>query len=324
MDTQLDPYADTGTDGGTGTGTGVRDDGRRPNVAGDLPTLFRAAPMFGRAVAGYDRYQVDTYVQWAEDELATAEREREHLLARFLRTQADLDDARRLLAHSPGGGELLQLSARIGSMLAAAADEADGIRADARAERSAACAEARRVVTRAGTVLAEAGQRARRLADEAATAAAEVIADAGRRLDAAEATRRAAAEEAAALRAELRLLERRAEEAAEAVRQRAARDADDALLRARADAVRLLAAGREQRRRADEQAAAARDRADRAAADRRAALLAEVAGLERRRAALADEVARLSAAVPLPPRAPDGLRRVLVRLRPRRRPLPAS
>ena len=41
--------------------------------------------MFGRAVAGYDRFQVDTYVRWAEDELATADREREHLMALYLR-----------------------------------------------------------------------------------------------------------------------------------------------------------------------------------------------------------------------------------------------
>ena len=52
-------------------GTGPLDS-RRPNVSGDLPTVFRAAPMFRRSLSGYDRFQVDTYVQWAEDELASA------------------------------------------------------------------------------------------------------------------------------------------------------------------------------------------------------------------------------------------------------------
>src|SRR3954447_19266506 len=82
---------------------------RRPHVSGDLPTVFRAAPMFRRAVAGYDRFQVDTYVQWAEDELATAEREREHLVARHLDTRAALEEARQLLSHSSGGQEFLRL-----------------------------------------------------------------------------------------------------------------------------------------------------------------------------------------------------------------------
>src|SRR3712207_8786819 len=65
----------------------------RPNVSGDLPTLFRAGPQFRRTLTGYDRFQVDTYVQWAEEELATADREREHLEARQLRTSAALQEA---------------------------------------------------------------------------------------------------------------------------------------------------------------------------------------------------------------------------------------
>ena len=38
-------------------------DHRRPNVSGDLPTLLDSAPMFRRAVVGYDLFQVDTYVR---------------------------------------------------------------------------------------------------------------------------------------------------------------------------------------------------------------------------------------------------------------------
>src|SRR3712207_2094934 len=97
----------------------------RPNVSGDLPTVLSAAPMFNRAVAGYDRFQVDTYVRWAEDELATAEREHERLQARYLHTRAALDEAGELLSHSSGGGEFLRLSRRVGSLLAAAADQAE-------------------------------------------------------------------------------------------------------------------------------------------------------------------------------------------------------
>src|SRR3954447_4221191 len=119
---------------------------QRPNVSGDLPTVLEAAPMFRRTVAGYDRFQVDTYVRWAEDELATASREREHLMAAHLRTRAALDEANELLTHSAGGGELLQASRRIGSMLATAADEAADMHAEAQAARTAAEAEAERLV----------------------------------------------------------------------------------------------------------------------------------------------------------------------------------
>src|SRR4051812_35753284 len=84
-----------------------------PNFSGDLPTVLGAAPMFRRALVGYDRFQVDTYVQWAEQELATADREREHLLARHLRMRTVLEDARELLSRSPGGADFLQLSRRM-------------------------------------------------------------------------------------------------------------------------------------------------------------------------------------------------------------------
>src|SRR3954452_2089081 len=140
--------------GATGTDAdgGPLDCGR-PNGSGDLPTVLQAAPMFRRVVACYDRCQVDTYVRWAEDELATADRERERLLVRHLRTEAALADARRLIAHSSGGAEVLRLSGRLGSVLAAAADEADGLRADAEADRAAAAAHAARTVARADQLL---------------------------------------------------------------------------------------------------------------------------------------------------------------------------
>ena len=149
-------------------GTGSPDRSR-PNVSGDLPTVFEAAPMFRRTLAGYDRFQVDTYVQWAEDELLTSAREREHLVERHLRTRADLEEARQLLSHSSEGGEFLRLSRRIGSMLAAAADEAESMRAEGEAVRSVASTQAEEMVTLAERVLADAVAEAGRMVAAAAT-----------------------------------------------------------------------------------------------------------------------------------------------------------
>jgi cell division septum initiation protein DivIVA len=264
----------------------------RPTLSGDLPTVLAAAPMFRRALVGYDRFQVDTYVRWAEDELATAEREHEHQAARQLRTHADLEEARELLSHSPGGADFLQLSRRMGTMLAAATDEAEAIRADAEARAGRIGADAERV-------LADAGAEAARLVAEAVARAEETTAEAGRVADAAERTRREARAEAAAQRKNARAVARRAEQHAEQVRQRAVADAVAARLQARDDVVRLLSTGRDERRRADEAAAATRQRLDADAAAHRARLLAEVAELEQRRAVLSAEPARMADAPPV-------------------------
>src|SRR4051794_17426355 len=158
---------------------GARED-RRPNVSGDLPTVLQAGPMFRRAVVGYDRFQVDTYVRWAEDELVTADREREHLVARILRMQADLEQNRQLLSHSAAGGEFLEVSRRIGTLLAAAADEAESLHADAEADRSVASEQLEQSFARADELLAEAATEADRLVTEAATEAAATLAEARR------------------------------------------------------------------------------------------------------------------------------------------------
>ncbi|MCF6507318.1 hypothetical protein E9549_07835 [Blastococcus sp. MG754426] len=274
-----------------------------PNVSGDLPTLFRAAPMFRRALAGYDRFQVDTYVQWAEDELATAEREREHLLDRCLQTRTALDEAHRLLDHSAGGGELLRLSGRIGSMLAAAADEAQGMTAEAEQLRAAARAEAEELRARAADELARARAGARETAAAATARAGMLLTVVGRTLDAAEQIRADAVAEAERRGAEAHEVEQRAAERAARFAEEAAAEVARGRLQGHAEVLRVLEAGREQRRRADAEAAAHRERLDREAADRRAALLAEVAALEHRRAELAAEVER--AARTVPPRADD-------------------
>jgi cell division septum initiation protein DivIVA len=292
---------------------------RRPDVFGDLPTLFQAAPMFRRAVAGYDRFQVDTYVQWAEDELATTARAHEHLMARHVGTRAALAEARELLAHSAGGGEFLQVSRRIGSMLAAAADEAEGMRAEAEsvraaaeADRAAACAQAEQMVAHAEQVITDAGTEAERMLARAATEAEATAVEAGRIVDEAQQAAREIRAEAAAALAKARSVEQRAAEHADEVRRQAAVDASAARLQARDEVVRMLGTAREQRRRADAEAATVRERLD-----RDVALLAEVATLERRRVALRAEIDLLAGAVGAPARdqLDVHLRRLVGRLR---------
>jgi cell division septum initiation protein DivIVA len=267
----------------------------RPNVSGDLPTIFETAPMFRRAAVGYDRFQVDTYVQWAEDELATAAREREHLVERHLRTRADLDEARRLLSHSPEGGELLQVSSRIGSMLAAAADEAERIRTEAEAHRSTATAQANRKLGYARWRIAYAEAKATGLVAQAARAAEEMAATARRLVDAAEQTRADARTEAEARLAEALAVEERAAANAQHVHQQAAEQAAAAQRQARDEIARMFSTGRDERRRADAEAAATRERLASDAATRYVSLLAEVEGLEHRRASLRAEVEQLTA-----------------------------
>jgi cell division septum initiation protein DivIVA len=242
--------------------------------------------MFRRAVAGYDRFQVDTYVQWAEDELATADREHEDLVARHVRVQAALEEARQLLSHSSGGVEFLGLSRRIGSMLAAAADEAESMRAEAEADRSVAFAQAKSTVARAEQVLADAEAEAGRMLAEAAVDVEEMTVEAGRIVAEAEQTGRDARAEAVARLEEVRAIEQRAAEHAARIRRQAVEEAAAARLQVRDEVVRLLSTGREERRRADAEAAATRERLDRDTVARRASLVAEVEDLEHRRAAL--------------------------------------
>jgi hypothetical protein len=267
---------------------------QHPNLSGDLPTVLEAAPMFRRVVAGYDRFQVDTYVRWAEDELATAAREREHLLARHLKTWTDLEEARQLLSHSSGGGEFLQLSRRIGTMLAAAADDAERIRAEATSARAHAAGQATRTVARAEKVLADAEAEAIRLAAEGAARLEKATAEARHITDLAEVTGREIRAAAEAQLEEARAVEQRAAEHAGHIHRQAAEAASAARLQARDEIVRMLATAREQRRRADAEATSVRERLDREAATRRSTLLADVAALEHRCAALDAESAQLA------------------------------
>ena len=254
-----------------------------PNVSGDLPSMFRTAPMFRRAVGGYDRFQVDTYVEWAEDELATADREREHLVARHLSTRVALDEARRLLAHSAGGGEFLQVSRRIGSMLAVAADEAESMRREA-------AAETHRMIDDAERALTDAEAEAERLVRDAAVEVEAMSAEAGRIVAEAQRADSAARAEAEARLEKVRLMEQFAIEQAARIRQQAAADAAAAQVRARDEVVKMLSTGRDERRRTDAAAAGARELLERDLAARCAVLRAEVAALEQRRVDFLAEV----------------------------------
>jgi hypothetical protein len=280
-------------------GTAIVGPDSRPNVSGDLDDVLAAAPMFRRAVVGYDRFQVDTYVQWAEEELATAERQRAQLLGEHLRARAELERAEELLTHSSAGGEFLRVSERIGTLLAAAADEADALRTDAEAHRRTASTEAERLVARAEQRLARAEADAGRMVTEAVsaaertTAAANDLAD--RIVGRAQQLERTTEVAVRSRLDEVRAFEQRAAREAERLRVDAESAASLARLQARDDAVRMLTTAREQRRRADAAAAAARDGLDRDAVERRAWLRAEVELLETRRAQLREELEHAAA-----------------------------
>jgi hypothetical protein len=294
---------------------------RRPDVPGALSAVLEAAPMFRRTVAGYDRFQVDSYVRWAEDEIAVAAREREHLVDRHLRTRAELEEARQLLSHSAGGGEFLRVSDRIGSVLAVAADEAESMRAEAEAERAAVAAQAAQTIAHGHQMLADAETEAQRMVAEAATVVEEMATEAARIVDEAEQTGREARAEAEARLEKVRLVEQRAIEQAAGIREQALVEATAARLAAREEIVRMLGTAREERRRADAEALATRVRLDRDAEARSDALRVEIAALERRRSALRAEVELLATMVPAPTsrRLEVHLRRLLERrsLRPR-------
>lgn len=272
----------------------------RPNLSGDLPTLFETVPMFRRALAGYDRFQVDTYAQWAEKELATGDRERQRLLARYLSTQAALDEARSLLSHSPGGGQFVQVSERIGAMLAAATDEAETMRGQAEAALAAATARAEAVVATAERSLAGARAMAERELAESAAEAGRTVAEAAASAEHIVDEARRAAEQVdveAATRLEAaRAAEQHATEQIERLRQEREQENAAAREQARAEIVQMLGVGRDQRLRADAEAAGRREQADQEASARRAWLLAEVADLELRRASLQADVDQLTRA----------------------------
>jgi hypothetical protein len=183
---------------------------RSPNLAGDLRQLLDHRPLFRRRRRGYDRFQVDNYVAWAEAELDAARRQCDYLLSRYGACTAQLEMARQAPRRSATG----PVSVRLGEMLRLAAEEAEVITA-------AGIDEAERIVAGARV---EAEARLRKVAGihEAAIAAGEELraqarCDAALLLGSAAAQREAAATEAAAelsaVRAEVEDLRRQRDDA---------------------------------------------------------------------------------------------------------------
>jgi colicin import membrane protein len=236
---------------------------RRPNLSGDLEAMFAATPAFRRRPLGYDRLQVDNYVVWSESILLTARQEADDLFDRYGRCWAELDVARKELAHSPEGQQMAHVTDRIGSMLQLAADEAAEITA-------AAAAKAERIHSQARADADVQRQKAHEFKQVA-------LADADR-------LRRDAEADADRLRRDAEAEADRLRRDAEADRSGAATEREQAALDV-AELLRLATAERERldeeaaqtRARLDGEAVRVREQLDREAAERRARDAAEAA-----------------------------------------------
>ncbi|MGY1724446.1 DivIVA domain-containing protein [Blastococcus sp. SYSU DS0533] len=286
----------------------VPPDGAVPPVqrpTGGLEVLLDHGPSFRGSVRGYDRVQVDNYVAWAENELAAAQREREHLLDRVVACGTELEISRRLLAEQPVGRERPAVSARVGEVLRLAEDqaaqvldaaeaEAAQLRADARLEADARLRKAHEIKELAIDVADQLRVNAQRDRAEGAAALERAQAEAAELLRAAGAERDRLAAEAAAERDRL---------AAEAAAER-----DRLATEAAAERDRLAAEAAAERERAAEQAHGERAAADEAAAAHLATVRAEVEDLCRQRdqareslRCLTDRIGEALQAVGVPP-----------------------
>ncbi|WP_236830188.1 DivIVA domain-containing protein [Blastococcus sp. KM273128] len=265
-----------------------------PRPSGGLEVLLDHGPSFRGSVRGYDRVQVDNYVAWAENELAAAQREREHLLDRVVACGTELEISRRLLAEQPAGRERPSVSARVAEVLRLAEDqaaqvldaaeaEAAQLRADARLEADARLRKAHEIKELAIDVADQLRVNAQRDRAEGTAALEQAQAQVAELLRAAAAERDRLAAEAAAERDRL---------AAEAAAERD----------------RFAAEAAAERERAAEQAQRERAAADDAARAHLATLRAEVEDLCRQRdqareslRCLTDRIGAALQAVGVPP-----------------------
>ena len=194
---------------------------RRINVSGDLDDLLDHRPSFRVRLRGYDRLQVDNYATWVEAELDATRRHSSHLLARYGRCAAELEQLRR--ARPQRVPQLAPVAERLGEMLRVAAEEAAEIRATGVDEAERLVAEARaeadarlRNVESIRQAAVAAAEEVRRERSEASGVLARARAEAADLLHEAAAERERLAHEAVA---------RRAEEDDRACRQREAADA---------------------------------------------------------------------------------------------------
>jgi chromosome segregation ATPase len=101
-----------------------RQTSRPPNLGGDLEQVLDHRPLFRRRHRGYDRFQVDNYVAWAEGEVDAARRQCDLLLERYGACVAELTVAQRAPVAAPTTGVVSQ---RLGEMLRLASQEADAV-----------------------------------------------------------------------------------------------------------------------------------------------------------------------------------------------------
>jgi colicin import membrane protein len=210
---------------------------RRPNLSGDLDSVLEFVPNFRIGLRGYDRWQVDSYVAWAEREIRAARRTCDELATRFGANAAELERVRRQLTWSEGDRGVVQDAGRIVRMLELAADEAA-------ARTAAGAVEADHIVEEARSYATAMLRRAGEVEDAAAVANEEAA--------------RSRTEAAAAL-------------------EQAGSDAAQLRTAAAAEVAGLATAAAADRDRLDREAAEERDRLDREAAQRRDRLDAEAA-----------------------------------------------
>jgi cell division septum initiation protein DivIVA len=218
-------------DGGADPAPPATTAGPRPDVPGGLDGLLSTAPCFATQVRGYDRFQVDDYVAWAESELATGRRQIDQLLATYGACSAELEISRRLLAQAPKGVDLSTVSDRVREMLRLASDEAtamtdaareeaDRLVAEARVEADARLRKAHQIKEHAAETADGMLEQARSHRDEAVTLLERARAEAADLVGSATTERERligeaaeAAEQLAAVRAELADLGRRRDDA---------------------------------------------------------------------------------------------------------------
>ncbi|SNS82140.1 Cell division septum initiation DivIVA, interacts with FtsZ, MinD [Geodermatophilus saharensis] len=228
------------------------DDTRR--APSGLDGLLGTGPVFKTAVRGYDRAQVDTYVDWAETEVMVLRRENDHLLSRYAACSTELQNARRRLAALVRERQSLPGPEEARALVARAEQEAAAVTATAEEEARRLLAEARTEAEARLRGVAEMREAVIALREQTRSEAAAVL----------EAARRQAAEVGRAAAEERARLDRAAAEARErldqeAVEVRARLDREAAEVRARADAEAL-----ERRLAAEAELAPLRDERDQA------------------------------------------------------------
>ncbi|MGY1693984.1 DivIVA domain-containing protein [Geodermatophilus sp. SYSU D00814] len=217
------------------------DDPRR--APSGLDGLLGTGPVFKTAVRGYDRAQVDTYVDWAETEVMVLRRENDHLLSRYAACSTELQNARRRLAALVRERQSLPGPEEARALVARAEQEAAAVTSTAEEEARRLLAEARTEAEARLRGVAEMREAVIALREQTRSEAAAVL----------EAARRQAAEVGRAAAEERARLDRAAAEAREQ------RDREAAEVRARADAEAL-----ERRLAAEAELAPLRDERDQA------------------------------------------------------------